>query len=136
MLAQASKAVWDYTPEPLAVFAGELTLHPDAIEPAHTHVLADAEGELLGFHSFAFRPDGRLELEHLFVAATRLREALGRRLLWSAQEAAANLGYGSFVIQSDPNAEGFYVAEGARLLERIPSSIPGRSIPFLELATR
>ena len=134
-LARASKAVWDYTPEQLAVFAEELTLRPEDILPAHTRVLTDAADGLLGFYSFAVRPDGRLELDHLFVAATRLREGLGRRLLRSARELASNLGHERFVVQSDPNAEGFYLSEGARLLERIPSSIPGRSIPFLELST-
>ena len=34
------------------------------------------------------------------------------------------------MIQSDPNAAGFYHALGARLEREIPSSIPGRTIPF------
>lgn len=40
------------------------------------------------------------------------------------------------VIQSDPNAPGFYHALGATLAKQLPSSIPGRTIPFTRSPTR
>ncbi len=132
-LAQASKAVWDYSAEQLAVFRDELTLRPEEIEPGHAHVLEAAAGKLRGFYSLLRRPDGRLELEHLFVAPEALRQGIGRRLLAHAIERARELGDDRLVIQSDPNACDFYLGQGADLVERIPSSIPGRSIPFLVL---
>ena len=121
-LAQESKAVWDYSEEQLAVFRRELTLLAEETLPHHAHVLESEAGALLGFYT-----------EHLFVAPDAQRGGYGRQLLVHAAERARALGHTSVVIQSDPNAEGFYLRQGARLVRRIPSSIPGRSIPFLEL---
>jgi hypothetical protein len=42
-------------------------------------------------------------------------------------------GFDRMVIRSDPNAAGFYESFGARLEGEIPSSIPGRSLPFFGL---
>ena len=132
-LAFASKSVWSYTPEQLEVFRAELTLAPTDLEAHHAHVL-EAGDALLGFYTLVERADGALELEHLFVAPGRLRKGAGTRLLRHALGLANALGHRRFLVQSDPNAEGFYLRHGARLLERIPSSIPGRTIPLLELA--
>jgi hypothetical protein len=40
------------------------------------------------------------------------------------------VGVGSLVIQSDPNAAGFYEALGSVREREIPSIIPGRTIPY------
>lgn len=132
-LAQASKAVWDYTPEQLATFREELTLADDEIELGHAHLLESAAGGVLGFYTLLARVDGALELEHLFVAPDALRAGHGRRLLVNAAELARELGFASLEIQSDPNATAFYLRCGAHLVREIPSSIEGRTIPLLEL---
>lgn len=46
----------------------------------------------------------------------------------------ARLGASGLLVQSDPNAEGFYAVHGGEVVERIPSSIAGRSLPLLHLA--
>lgn len=69
------------------------------------------------------------ELEHIFVEPSHLSQGYGRSLFEHAAALARAEGFVELVIQSDPNAAGFYHALGARLLREIPSSIPGRSIP-------
>jgi len=131
-LALRSKAHWGYTPEQLAVFRAELTLAPEAIVPGRTHV-AEAEGRVAGFYSLAAREGGSVELEHVFVEPGRLGRGVGRALFAHACEVARAAGFTVLEIQSDPNAAGFYRRLGARLVGEIPSSIPGRTIPFFSL---
>ncbi|MGI9431250.1 MAG: GNAT family N-acetyltransferase [Myxococcota bacterium] len=131
-LALRSKAHWGYTEDELEIFADELTLDPSELESRSAHVIEDA-GTPLGFYTLLEQPTGDLELEHLFVEPGSLRRGVGSRLLRHALRAAGERGFTTISVVSDPNATGFYRAHGAALVEQIPSSIPGRSIPRLML---
>jgi hypothetical protein len=48
----------------------------------------------------------------------------------------AALGFDKLEIISDPHAEGFYMAMGARRVGNIESSIAGRNLAVLELSAR
>ncbi|NIQ29145.1 MAG: GNAT family N-acetyltransferase, partial [Acidobacteria bacterium] len=45
---------------------------------------------------------------------------------------ARSLGYERLLVQSDPNAEGFYLRLGAERIGEVPSRVqPGRLLPLL-----
>jgi GNAT superfamily N-acetyltransferase len=113
----------------MAVFRGELTFTPAQVVGRRTHVVEEA-GAIVGFYTLLPRAEGEGELEHLFVDPGSLRRGVGAALFRHACALAVELGWPRLVIQSDPNAAGFYQAMGARLERHIPSSIPGRTIPF------
>lgn len=127
-----SKAHWGYTSEQMQVFKRELTILPETIEQRTTHVI-EVNNNLIGYYTLVLQDADTIELEHLFVDPSYLRQGFGSQLLKHARVTASSLGFRRIVIQSDPNAEGFYVAHGARVIELIPSSIPGRILPLLEL---
>jgi GNAT superfamily N-acetyltransferase len=131
-LALRSKAHWGYTPEQMSVFVGELTLSPPEISRRRTHVLEE-NGRIIGFYTLETRSDEDIELEHVFVDPSRLRSGVGTALFRHACAAAQAAGFRRLLIQSDPNAAGFYESLGARLESYIPSSIPGRTLPFYRL---
>ena len=57
---------------------------------------------------------------------------VGRRLFEHAVATARELGFKRFTIDSDPDAEPFYLAMGAVRIGTTPSgSIPGRTLPLL-----
>ena len=128
-LALRSKSHWRYTPEQLEVFRGELTLDPVHISEKRAHVAEEA-GAIVGFYTLTSLNDAEVELEHIFVEPAALGRGIGTRLFRHACELARGSGFEILVIQSDPNAAGFYRSLGARLEREIPSSIPGRSIPY------
>lgn len=130
-LAQRSKAHWGYPPAQMAVFRGELTLSAEAItrQPAFG---IERDGALVGFYTLVGHDSEEAEIEHLFVDPPNIGAGLGRRLLCHALEEAQRLGYQRVLVQTDPNAEGFYIACGGRTIRRIPSSIPGRAIPLIQ----
>ncbi len=138
-LALRSKAHWSYSEEQLDVFRSELTMSPDELHDGRAHVII-CEGRVMGFYTLGpidskpdSKPERSIELRHLFIDPESLHRGLGTALFRHAVEAARALGYESLVIQSDPNAAGFYLAVGAKLEREIPSSIPGRAIPLFTL---
>jgi GNAT superfamily N-acetyltransferase len=77
---------------------------------------------LLTFETLApTLPQGTLE--DLWVDPVAIGSGVGRRLFDHAVVTAAGLGLTSLLIESDPNAEGFYLAMGAeRIGERDSAS--------------
>ena len=131
-LAFRSKSHWDYTSEQLAVFRLELTLEPSQIEQKRTHLWEENE-RVQGFYTLVAQNQRCVELEHIFVEPDAMRRGIGRALLVHAADVSRQAHFDSMEIQSDPNAAGFYVAMGAKLIRNVPSSIPGRSIPVFRL---
>lgn len=131
-LALRSKGHWGYSAEQMAVFARELTLSPVELAARVSHV-AEEDGRIVGFFTLEPSDGGAAELEHLFVDPARLRCGLGAALFRHACAVARAAGFRALVIQSDPNAAGFYESMGARLRGHVDSSIPGRRLPLFEL---
>ena len=133
-LAMASKAVWGYPPELLAQWRDDLTLTSADLGRWRVRLMRDEQG-IAGFYALA--PDAAdWRLEHLWIAPRALRQGLGRRLLAHAARVARLAGAREIAIEADPQAELFYLAQGAvRVGARaapIPGA-PGRALPLLRL---
>ncbi len=127
-LAIRSKAVWGYSTQQMEVFRKELTITGEEIA-ARIAFGATASGRLVGYYTVVLSSDRCAELEHLFVAPSRLKCGIGSTLLRHALAECQARGLRSLDVLSDPHAAGFYDASDAVLIEHIPSSIPGRRIP-------
>lgn len=133
-IAFRSKAHWGYSAEFIDACRAELSISAGEIERRPTFVLEEA-GVPLGFYSLEARPPREIELTHLFVEPSRLGGGRGFALLEHAATQARALGHRVMLIQSDPNAEGFYTSFGAtRVGEQASDSIAGRFLPLLELS--
>ena len=70
----------------------------------------------------------------LFVEPSAIGRGVGRALLADARRDAASRGWTTLRVESDPGAEGFYLAHGARRVGLVSSgSVTGRELPLLEL---
>ncbi|MBS1196350.1 MAG: hypothetical protein H6R18_135 [Proteobacteria bacterium] len=110
-------------------------LSEEQIASKKTHVL-EADSTIQGFYTLVAQDETTLELEHLFIGAGKLRRGYGSLLFHHACQVAREAKFQVLVIQCDPNAAGFYEALGVQLTREIPSSIPGRSIPYFEVNLR
>ena len=133
-LALRSKAAWGYESGMVDAFRDELSIDPASLAQWHIHVAAQ-DDDLLGFYALSIWPDGTTaEIELMFVDPGRLRQGIGRTLWQHLLDTARSLGVTRILIDSDPFAEPFYRAMGARRTGEAPSaSIPGRMLPRLEL---
>jgi GNAT superfamily N-acetyltransferase len=130
-LAQRSKANWGYDRDFLDAVRGVLTFTAADVERGSIYVL-EREGELSGVYRLTGNPpDG--ELSDLWLDPNAIGRGLGRALFDHALRSAALLGYEALLIESDPNAEGFYLTMGAvRIGEQ--RSAAGRMLPLLRVA--
>lgn len=137
-LALSSKAHWGYDEGFLEACRDELTVGHDDIE-RHTVAVLEDRGVVRGFYMLRCG-DGvagseapqRGVLEYLYVDPATIGFGHGRRLWLHMVASAREWGYKQIVIHSDPHAEGFYRALGARRVGEVASgSIEGRQLPLM-----
>lgn len=136
-LARRSKGHWGYDQAFLEACRWELTL---TAEQAAEATVAEVGGVAAGFVLLAApNPNGDAgervgELAMLFVDPPLIGRGLGRLLLDAAVRAARARHWSHVRVESDPGAEGFYLAAGATRVGTVPSgSVAGRELPLLEL---
>ena len=135
-IAMQAKAHWGYTADQLEKWRNSLSTDPQSIEKWPTFVAED-QGNAIGFAQI--NPDLEVwELISLFVLPDHIGRGIGRALLEEAIATAKRAGKNTLLIDSDPNAEPFYLACGAVRIgvERAP--IQGNSArvrPQLHLST-
>jgi GNAT superfamily N-acetyltransferase len=133
-LAMSSKAVWGYEEAFMMACREELTVRRAHLYTHRVRVAVDDDGSLLGFHGVVVEGDDA-DLAWLFVAPDAQRRGVGEALFADAGNVAKSSGARTLIVESDPNAVGFYEAQGAELVGTAPSvSIEGRVLPVLHLA--
>ena len=130
-LALRAKGHWGYPEQWLAAWKPELTLSPADIDGMHVHV-ARWGGRIAGFYALQGR-GATLSLEHFWVDPVDMGRGIGRALLRHALKHAAYHGAKHVDIESDPNAEGFYLRLGARRVGWRSRPVAGtaRKLPLL-----
>ncbi len=129
-LALRSKATWDYSTQFLAACKEDLTITESYIKNNYVYVLENA-GVTIGFFSF-IRKDRDI-LDFLYLHPHYKGKGYGKMLWKAVVEKAIELGITCFIIESDPNAKGYYMKMGAKLIGETPSTVlKGRSLPLLQ----
>ena len=123
-IALRAKAHWGYDDEFMARARPELVVEEDDLQRT---LVAERDGAPAGFATLDAR---ERELVALFVAPEAMGAGVGKALLAAAREAA---GGRELLIESDPNAEAFYLAQGARRVGERVSTSTGRRLPLLTL---
>ena len=114
-LTMRSKAYWGYDEAFLAACREDLRLRRGEVVERRT-VVAERDGLVLGVATLeGDPPDGELGL--LFVEPDVIGGGVGRLLYRHVLEEAGRLGFSQVRIESDPNAEAFYLAMGAERRE-------------------
>jgi GNAT superfamily N-acetyltransferase len=135
-IALAAKASWGYSAPQLAAWRSALVVTAESLARWFTSVL-ESEGEAVAFAQVS--PESSpWEFQALWVLPGHMHRGFGRALVQHAAAHAAAHGQAVLAIDSDPNAEPFYLRCGARVVERVPAPIegsPNRARPQLILAT-
>ena len=135
-LALRSKAVWGYDAGFMDACRVELTISAESIRRRPTFLLEGGE-VLAGFYQLRLSGPSA-EVAQFFIAPEAIRSGLGRRLWRHLERSARAAGARRLEVDSDPHAEGFYLAMGMVRRGTAPSgSIAGRMLPHLanELAS-
>ena len=128
-LAIHSKATWDYSEEFILACKEDLTITEAYIKNNFVYVLED-DSTKIGFFSFLRNENA---LDFLYIYPSYKGKGYGKILWRFVVEQANKLGLKSFTIDSDPNAKGFYLKMGAKLIGETPSTVfKDRLLPLLQ----
>jgi GNAT superfamily N-acetyltransferase len=135
-IALAAKASWGYAPSQLVAWRAELVVTAESLTQWFTFALEE-EGQVVAFAQVS--PESSpWEFQALWVLPQYMHRGFGRALVQHAAAHAAARGQAVLAIDSDPNAEPFYLRCGARVVGQVPAPIegsPNRVRPQLILAT-
>jgi N-acetylglutamate synthase-like GNAT family acetyltransferase len=128
-----AKAHWGYPRVWMEAWRAELIVSSHYIE-LHRVILAEVDQQLAGFYGLEFRTDVA-HLEHLWVEPTRIGSGLGRKLLGLACDDARANDYKVVELVADPNAERFYLRQGAARIGEVHGNVLGmpRVLPRMQL---
>jgi GNAT superfamily N-acetyltransferase len=135
-IAFEAKRGWGYPERWIQGWAPTLTILPGYISSFQTFSAVEGT-DVAG--CCALRTDGaEARIDHLWVLPASWRKGVGRALFRHAEAAARAAGATVLVIESDPNAEGFYLAMGAARVGRVPAPMDGveRFLPLMEKGLR
>ncbi|MCO5121515.1 MAG: GNAT family N-acetyltransferase [Burkholderiaceae bacterium] len=110
-IAFEAKSHWNYPPEVMDGWRGELVVRLDCPERRPTFVAEDG-GAVIGFCQVGLGGEVP-SLEHLWVRPACMGRGVGRALLERASALLTELGHTRMRIDADPNAEAFYRHCGA-----------------------
>ncbi|OQR56056.1 GNAT family N-acetyltransferase [Bacillus sp. CDB3] len=128
-LALNSKATWNYSEEFILACKEDLTITEEYIKSNFVYILEN-DNTKVGFFSF-LRNDNALDF--LYMHPRYKGEGYGKILWEFVIEQANELGLKSFTIDSDPNAKGYYLKMGAKLIGETPSTVfKDRLLPLLK----
>jgi len=134
-LAMRSKAYWGYSSKFMEACREELSVFRSDLESNRFYyVVAEHQGEIVGYYALEHLSNSEFELEALFVTPKHIGIGIGRALITHAKSRAKTAGGCILIIQGDPNAESFYQAAGGKLTGKRESvSIPGRYLPIFKI---
>ncbi|HDR7515290.1 GNAT family N-acetyltransferase [Bacillus mobilis] len=128
-LALHSKATWNYSEEFILACKEDLTITDEYIKNNFVYVLEN-DNTKIGFFSF-LRNDKALDF--LYIHPRYKGKGYGKIMWKFVIEQAKELGIKSFMIDSDPNAKGYYLKMGAKLIGETPSTVfKDRLLPLLK----
>jgi GNAT superfamily N-acetyltransferase len=88
-----------------------LVLEPDGLTEGRTHV-AEENGSVVGFATWAETDGGSIELEDLFVDPKWMRRGIATALVNCVCDVLRSRGAGTLEVTASPDALGFYRAAG------------------------
>ncbi len=130
-LVMRAKAHWGYDANFMEACREDLRVREERIAAGAVWV-AEEDGLPVGVLEFGFE-GGEAEVLACFVEPQAIGRGVGRALWAKAEALAVAAGVTIIGVDSDPFAEGFYLAMGAVRVGEAPSgAIPGRMLPRLE----
>lgn len=131
-IAYAAKSYWGYPSQWIEMWHNQLTITKQFILRNEVYAAVDDDETVLGF--YALNDNGEtMKLDHLWVQPRSLHAGVGRKLFEHAVALATERGAKEIVIESDPNAEGFYQKMGAETVGEVTYELEGlpRSLPLM-----
>ncbi len=131
-ITKRSKAFWGYSKEQMEEWDDELNISEDYIID-HYVFKCIIDEEIAAYYALVDAGENKIKLDNLFIHPDFIKQGIGSLLLGEAIIFAQNMKFDVMYLDSDPNAEGFYVHHGFQVIGRKETSIPDRFMPIMAL---
>jgi GNAT superfamily N-acetyltransferase len=134
-IAHAAKRHWQYPEEWIALWRESLTITDTYLEE-HQVFVGEVRETIAGFYALV-QAANQWELDHFWINPDFMGRGIGRALFNDAIKRLKAASPGSILeIESDPNAESFYLHMGAKRIGEISRDWQGliRTLPHLQFA--
>ena len=132
-IALESKSYWIYDNDFLEKCKPYLTISIDDIINTSVYVIEDGIS-IFGFYQLKHINEKEVDLGMFFIKSEYIKKNLGAKLIEQCKSIAKNLGYKFLIIESDPNAKGFYEKQVGIFKGYVKSEVSEtRSLPVYEI---
>ncbi len=130
-ITKKSKAFWGYSEEQILEWNDNLTISKNYIESNATFKLLDGN-KVIGYYSYILEKTVA-KLDNLFVLPEYIGKGLGKYLIDDFLTRMRNQKVKKIILDSDPNAEEFYLKIGFKKIGEFETSIKNRFMPIMEM---
>lgn len=141
LISFASKGYWKYPKEYFEIWQDELTITPEYIQKNEVFVY-EKDNCITGYYSVVnLEKDIQVSgiiikkgiwLEHMFIDPPDIGKGIGTELFNHLRKRCIAKQINKVGILADPNSRGFYEKMGCIYQREYPSTIKGRTTPYLQ----
>ena len=131
-ITKKSKAYWGYSEEQIEIWSPFLTVSKEYIETNLVYNLV-VDDKIIGYYSFFHESENTIKLDNLFVLPEFIGKGFGKILMSDFLKRLKNIDVQKVILNSEPNAEVFYIKFGFVKIGQIETSIKDRYLPVMEL---
>jgi ribosomal protein S18 acetylase RimI-like enzyme len=132
-ITKKSKAYWGYSEEQILKWNNNLTISADYIENNFVYKLVN-NGKIVGYYSYLIKEEKNVILDNLFVLPEYIGKGFGKYLMTDFLNRVRNDKFEKITLDSEPNAENFYLKIGFKKIGEFETSIKNRFMPIMEMS--
>jgi ribosomal protein S18 acetylase RimI-like enzyme len=131
-LTKKSKAFWGYSEQQILKWNDNLTISKVYIDNNNTFKLS-IENKIIGYYSYIIYEENFVKLDNLFLLPSFIGKGFGNILINDFLKRIKQESFEKIVLNSEPNAERFYLKFGFIKIGEIETSIKNRFMPIMEM---
>nr|WP_315151969.1 GNAT family N-acetyltransferase [uncultured Flavobacterium sp.] len=131
-ITKKSKAYWGYSEEQIIKWNDNLTITEAYIETNSVFKLMNND-KIVGYYSYLIKEEKNVILDNLFILPEYIGKGLGKYLMTDFINRMKNGKFKKITLDSEPNAESFYLKLGFKKIGEFETSIKNRFMPIMEM---
>jgi GNAT superfamily N-acetyltransferase len=131
-ITKKSKAYWGYSEEQILKWNDNLTITTAYIENNSVFKLINND-ETVGYYSYIIEEKRNVLLDNLFILPKYIGKGFGKYLMNDFLNRMKNENFEKITLDSEPNAENFYLKFGFKKIGEFETSIKNRFMPIMEI---
>nr|WP_315252562.1 GNAT family N-acetyltransferase [uncultured Flavobacterium sp.] len=132
-ITKKSKAYWGYSEEQILKWNDSLTITATYIETNSVFKLMNND-KTIGYYSYLIKDEKNVILDNLFILPEHIGTGLGKYLMSDFLNRMVNEKFEKITLDSEPNAENFYLKFGFKKIGEFETSIKDRFMPIMEMS--